>query len=83
MLKDSPRTKAGKIIHTQRREMTWIPSSLQIFLPRLVTMVLRHRTLHEQAGVEDRARASVIELGGGEWLAVQDFRLMRIGRTPR
>jgi hypothetical protein len=28
-------------------------------------------------GVEDRARATVIELGGGQWLAGQDFRLSR------
>jgi hypothetical protein len=55
MQKDSPRTKAGKIVHTQRRAMAWIPSSLQIILPRLVTMVLQHRTLHEPAGVERRA----------------------------
>lgn len=55
MPNDSPRTEAGKIIHTQRREMTRIPSSLQIFLPPLVTMVLHHRTLHESAGVERRA----------------------------
>ena len=39
------------------------------------------RTFHP--GVEDRARASVIELGGGEWLAVQDFRLTRINPAHR
>jgi hypothetical protein len=33
------------------------------------------RTFHP--GVEDRARATVIELGGGQWLAGQDFRLTR------
>lgn len=34
-------------------------------------------------GVEDRARASLIELGGGERLTVQDFRLGRAGPGPR
>lgn len=34
------------------------------------------RTFHP--GVGDRARASIIELGGGEWLAVQDFKLGRV-----
>lgn len=38
------------------------------------------RTFHP--GVEDRARASVIELGGGEWLAVQEFRLTRANPAP-
>lgn len=33
------------------------------------------RTFHP--GVKERAQASVIELGGGEWLTVQDFRLGR------
>lgn len=34
------------------------------------------RTFHP--GVKERAQASVIELGGGEWLTVQDFKLGRI-----
>lgn len=39
------------------------------------------RTFHP--GVGDRARASVIELSGGEWLNVQDFRLARAPSVPR
>lgn len=39
------------------------------------------RTFHP--GVEERGRASVIELGGGEWLNVQDFGLGRINPKPR
>ena len=39
------------------------------------------RTFHP--GVKERARASVIELGGGEWLTLQDFRLGRINPGPR
>jgi hypothetical protein len=39
------------------------------------------RTFHP--GVEDRARASVVELGGGEWLALRDFKLGRINPRPR
>lgn len=39
------------------------------------------RTFHP--GVKDRARASVIQLGGGEWLTVPDFRLGREGLGPR
>ena len=39
------------------------------------------RTFHP--GVRDRARASVIQLGGGEWLNVQDFRLGRGGLRPK
>lgn len=39
------------------------------------------RTFHP--GVKEQAQASVIELGGGEWLTVQDFRLGRINPGPR
>lgn len=39
------------------------------------------RTFHP--GDADRARASVIELGGGERLTVQDFRLGRVHAGPR
>ncbi|HEV2859868.1 MAG TPA: carboxypeptidase regulatory-like domain-containing protein [Pyrinomonadaceae bacterium] len=39
------------------------------------------RTFHP--GVKDRARASVIELGGGEWLNVPDFKLVRDDLRPR
>lgn len=39
------------------------------------------RTFHP--GVEARARASAIELGGGEWLTVPDFVLRRDGLRPR